>query len=137
MLDIAQLPNRPADAGTSSSSSGKSSSGKSLDYDAFLKLMIAQMKNQDPTEPMDTAQYMGQLASFSQVEQGVKTNAKLDSLLASSALSQAENAIGRTVTSADGTQSGSVTSVRLTEEGPLATLAGGGTLLLQTGVTIA
>ncbi len=31
-----------------------------VDYEAFLTLLIAQMKNQDPTEPMDATQYMSQ-----------------------------------------------------------------------------
>ena len=35
-----------------------------LDYSAFLRLLIAEMKNQDPTKPMDSAQYVAQLASF-------------------------------------------------------------------------
>ena len=51
----------------------------SIDYNAFLRLLIAQMKNQDPTKPMDLAQFMAQLASFSNVEQGIKMNQKLDS----------------------------------------------------------
>jgi flagellar basal-body rod modification protein FlgD len=38
-----------------------------LDQNAFLKLMIAQLKNQDPTKPQDTTQFMSQLAQFSQV----------------------------------------------------------------------
>src|SRR5581483_10586188 len=39
----------------------------SLDYDAFLRLLIAQMKNQDPTKPTDPSQFVAQLASFSSV----------------------------------------------------------------------
>jgi flagellar basal-body rod modification protein FlgD len=38
-----------------------------LDQNAFLKLMIAQLKNQDPTKPQDTTEFMSQLAQFSQV----------------------------------------------------------------------
>ena len=54
------------------------------------------MKNQDPTKPMDSAQFIAQLASFSDVEQAVKTNAKLDAMMSSLALTQAEGFIGRT-----------------------------------------
>ena len=112
------------------------SSVGNLDYNAFLQLLIAQLKNQDPTQPMDSAQFVSQLATFSQVEQSVSTNTKLDSLLTSQSLSLADSAIGRTVTSADGTQSGVVTSVKITNDGPLATLASGDTLLLGSGITI-
>ncbi|MBS9479297.1 flagellar hook assembly protein FlgD [Ancylobacter radicis] len=107
---------------------------QTLDYSAFLQLLIAQMKNQDPTEPMDSAQYMGQLASFSQVEQSMAANAKLDSLLTSSSLQIADAAIGRTVTSADGLVSGTVTSVRIAADAPIATLADGRELALSSGV---
>ncbi len=34
----------------------------------FMSLMIAQIKNQDPTNPLDASEYLGQLAQFSQVE---------------------------------------------------------------------
>jgi flagellar basal-body rod modification protein FlgD len=113
----------------------KSSAG-SLDYSAFLQLLIAQLKNQDPTKPMDSTQFVAQLATFSQVEQSVASNAKLDSLLTSSALSLADAVIGRTVTSADGTVTGKVTSVKITGEGPVATLENGDTLALGAGVVI-
>ncbi len=79
-----------------------------MDYNAFLKLLIAQLKNQDPTKPMDSTQFVAQLATFSQVEQSIATNSKLDALLTASALSMADGVIGRTITSADGTTSGIV-----------------------------
>jgi flagellar basal-body rod modification protein FlgD len=105
-------------------------------YDNFLKLLMTQMKNQDPTEPMKSTEYMAQLATFSQVEQTVKGNAKLDALLASSALSQADSVIGRTVTSADGKVSGQVTSVTITNEGAVARLTGGANILLGPGIVV-
>jgi len=107
-----------------------------LNYNDFLQLLIAQLKNQDPTQPMDSTQFMSQLATFSEVEQSVATNSKLDSLLTSSALAQADSVIGHTVTSSDGKTSGEVVSVKITTNGPLATLKGGGTLLLGSGVSI-
>ena len=67
-----------------------------VDYNAFLQLLIAQMKNQDPTSPTDMSQYMSQFAQMSSVEQAIQTNTKLDTLLSSTALSQAESLIGRT-----------------------------------------
>ena len=105
-------------------------------YDNFLKLLMTQMKNQDPTEPMKSTDYMAQLATFSQVEQTVKGNAKLDALLASSSLSQADSVIGRTVTSADGKISGQVASVMITSEGAIAKLSSGANILLGPGITV-
>jgi flagellar basal-body rod modification protein FlgD len=126
-----------ASAPAAKSAGAASTAASSVDYNAFLKLLITQLKNQDPTEPMDTGQFMAQLASFSQVEQGILTNQKLDSLLTASSLAQADGAIGHTVTSPDGSVTGVVESVKITGEGPLATLDTGDTLLLGPGVTVA
>ena len=107
-----------------------------LDYNAFLKLLIAQMQNQDPTKPMDSTEFVAQLAAFSNVEQGIKTNSKLDSLMTALALTQADALIGHTVTSADGSLTGEVTSVRITSSGAVATLANGMEIPLQAGITV-
>jgi flagellar basal-body rod modification protein FlgD len=121
--------------GTSETTAAKASAA-ALDYDTFLKLLIAQMKNQDPTKPMDSTEYVAQLATFSQVEQSIQTNARLDSLLTSSALSLAEGLIGRTVTSPSGETTGTVVSVRITSDGPIATLEDGTTMTIGDGVVI-
>ena len=107
-----------------------------VDYQSFLKLLVAQMKNQDPTNPMDSTQYMAQLASFSQVEQSVQMNTKLDLMLQSSALAQADALIGRTITSADGETTGKVKEVRLISNGIVAVLEGGKEITIGAGVTI-
>ena len=107
-----------------------------LDYNSFLTLLVAQLKNQDPTEPRDSAQYIAQLATFSNVEQSIKSNAKLDQLMTAFALSQADDVIGRTVTSADGSISGQVTALKVITGGALAILANGVELPLGAGVVI-
>lgn len=107
-----------------------------LGYDDFLKLLLAQMQNQDPLKPIDSTEYVSQLATFSNVEQGIKQNAKLDQILITSNLSQAGNAIGKVVTSADGTISGVVRSVRIDDLGATALLANGKEIELTSGVTI-
>ncbi len=107
-----------------------------VDYQSFLKLLVAQMKNQDPTDPMDSTQYVAQLAAFSQVEQSVQINSKLDQMLQASALAQADSLIGRTVTSADGEVSGVVEEVRLISNGIVAMLEGGAEIVIGPGVVI-
>ena len=107
-----------------------------LDYNSFLTLLVAQLKNQDPTEPRDSAQYIAQLATFSNVEQAIKSNAKLDQLMTAFALSQADAVIGRTITSADGSISGKVEALRIISGGAVAVLANGTELPLGAGVTI-
>ena len=107
-----------------------------VDYDAFLKLLVAQLKNQDPTKPMDSSEFMAQLASFSNVEQGIKTNTKLDQLLISQALNQVDGLIGKTVTSPDGTVSGVVKEVQIYKNGAVAVLDNGKEVLMDAGVKI-
>ncbi|WP_281004785.1 flagellar hook assembly protein FlgD [Mesorhizobium hawassense] len=107
-----------------------------VDYQSFLKLLIAEMKNQDPTKPMDSTQYVAQLATFSQVEQSVQTNTKLDQIMSSSALSQADAIIGRNITSADGKTSGTVASVTLSSSGLIAVLQDGTQVPVGEGVSI-
>jgi flagellar basal-body rod modification protein FlgD len=107
-----------------------------VDYQSFLKLLIAQMKNQDPTQPMDSTQYVAQLATFSQVEQSVQMNTKLDSILQSSALSQADALIGHSITSADGKTTGTVSEVRLSSTGLIAVLEDGTEMAVGPGVTV-
>jgi flagellar basal-body rod modification protein FlgD len=107
-----------------------------LDYNAFLTLMLEQMKNQDPTAPVDHAQNLAQLASFSNVEQSIKLNSKLDLLLAQGQAADAAGLIGKTLTSADGTVSGRITSVEIAGQGLVAHLEGGQSLTMATGVRL-
>lgn len=125
-------------SGTSSTTSTTTADAKkaTINYDSFLRLLVAQMKNQDPTEPKDNAQYLGQLASFSAVEQSVNTNKKLDALMSSIEQFRAGSLIGRTVTSADGQTSGVVKSVVVGADGSTAQLVNGKTLPLEAGITI-
>ena len=111
-------------------------SRNALNYDAFLRLLVAQMQNQDPTEPQDSSQYLSQLASFAAVEQNIATNSKLDNLMTAMALTQANAVIGRTVTSADGTISGVVKSVAVADGAAVAILESGQRLTLGSGVSI-
>ena len=57
-----------ASASATSLSTSKTADNNSLDKDAFLQLLVAQMKYQDPLEPTDNTQYISQLATFSQLE---------------------------------------------------------------------
>jgi flagellar basal-body rod modification protein FlgD len=48
------------------------------DFQTFLQLLTAQLRNQDPLKPMESTEFVAQLASFSAVEQQVRTNDRLD-----------------------------------------------------------
>ena len=70
-----------------------------IDFQSFLTLLTAQLRNQDPLSPLDSTQFVAQLASFSTVEQLVTANRRLDAIadtLAPSGLQNYANWIGRT-----------------------------------------
>ena len=121
---------------TSSGTQNNDTPTANVDYQAFLKLLVAEMKHQDPTEPMKSTDYVAQLASFSQVEQSVQLNTKLDQLLQTTSLTQAGALIGRTITSADGEVTGTVKEVKLYSDGLMAILEDGGEVAVLPGVTI-
>lgn len=126
-----------APSSTQTQNETQTTSGAStLDYDAFLKLLTAQMKFQDPTKPMDSTQFVSQLASFSNVEQAIKTNSKLDALITTMSLNQADGLIGKTVTSSDGTVSGKVKAVQIFSDGAVAILENDAIVLMEAGVKV-
>ena len=122
---------------SSSSSTSSSTATNSLSYNDFLTLLLAEMKNQDPTSPMDATQEVSQLATISEVGQAVQTNTTLSSLLTTSALTQSELAVGGAVTSADGKTSGTVQSVSVDSSGAAtATLTNGDTVTYANGAVV-
>ena len=68
----------PYDAATTST--GDSATDNSLGNEEFLTLLVAQLENQNPLDPADTEQFTDQLAQFSQVEQLINVNEKLDEM---------------------------------------------------------
>lgn len=117
-------------------SASSDAASASMNYDSFLKLLIAQMQNQDPTEPMDASSQISQLATFSQVEQSIKTNTLLRSMLQAEALTKAGDLVGKTVTSSDSATTGVVSGAKVSDDAITLTTAAGGTISLQTGVKI-
>lgn len=119
-----------------SASSSTAAATANVDYQTFLRLLVAQMKNQDPTKPMESTEYMAQLASFSNVEQSIQLNSKLDQLLSASYLSQADALIGRTITSPDGQVTGTVVEVKVYDDGLIAVLDTGEEMIVGGGVKV-
>ena len=132
MTNVDMTTTIPAGANQQATTQSKTA----VDYNSFLKLLVAEMKNQDPTKPMDATQYVAQLATFSQVEQSVQTNSKLSQIMQSSALAQADAIIGRTIISADGSAKGVVAEVRLAANGLIAVLQDGTQVAVGPGVTV-
>ncbi len=79
---------------TSSSTVTGSTTGIANNFDQFLSLLTTQLKNQSPLDPLDTNQFTAQLVQFAGVEQQLRTNETLASLLSLSAAGTATNAVG-------------------------------------------
>lgn len=79
---IAKQKAAAAAANTSTSSTTETSITKVTgDFNTFLKILTTQMKNQDPTAPMDANTFTQQLVQFSSIEQQINANGKLDNIL--------------------------------------------------------
>ena len=76
----------PAAATSTANANGTSTGASALNqlsgnFSTFLTLLTTQLKNQDPTSPMDSNQFTQQLVEYSQVEQQINTNTNLQSLI--------------------------------------------------------
>lgn len=68
-----------------------------LGKDDFLKILMAQMTNQDPTSPMDNTQFIAQMAQFSSLEQMTNMSTNFEKLASMVSASEAQSLLGRTV----------------------------------------
>jgi flagellar basal-body rod modification protein FlgD len=78
---VGSTPATGSTASTGSSSSSSTSNLLGSNFNTFLTLLTTQLKNQDPTSPLDTNQFTAQLVQFSQVEQAINTNTNLQALI--------------------------------------------------------
>jgi flagellar basal-body rod modification protein FlgD len=80
----------PPPSSASSASQGQLTS----DINTFLKLFTEQLKNQDPSAPLDSNEFTQQIAQYSSVQQQVNTNSNLEKLLAANQQTIASTAVG-------------------------------------------
>ena len=116
-MDINALKSTSTPADSTQAAGGKNAE---LGKDQFLKLFVAQLQHQDPMNPMQDQDFMGQMASFSTLEQ-VTNMAKANEVMAKNlSLSQSVGLLGRTVTwtdAAKATHTGVVENVNQTKDG--------------------
>lgn len=85
---------------TGTGQSGQSQAKLEEDLNRFLNLLVTQLKNQDPLDPMDSSEFTSQLVQFANVEQQIYQNANLEKMLKLQEASQTSTMvdyIGRTV----------------------------------------
>jgi flagellar basal-body rod modification protein FlgD len=117
-----------AATGTSSTASGASAAPGAalpvdqLGKDTFLKLMVAQLRNQDPMNPTDSTQFLAQTAQFTSLEKMDELAQQSAQALSAQMSFGASGLVGKPVTylAEDGTETqGSVSSVAFTSTGPM------------------
>jgi flagellar basal-body rod modification protein FlgD len=84
---IGQTPEKPT-----------STSGSKLGQDAFLKLLVAQLKYQDPMNPADGAEFLAQTAQFTQVEKLSELATTQQAMVSAQLMLSASTLVGRSVT---------------------------------------
>jgi flagellar basal-body rod modification protein FlgD len=108
--------------GTSSSSTDTSSvtGGTALGKDAFLKLLVAQLRYQDPSKPTDASQFLAETAQFTLVEKFDALATANQAVLNATQTQAATGMVGKQVTWTDstGTHSGAVTGVSIKDGVP-------------------
>lgn len=114
-------------APVSSSSATTSQTAQSafgLEFESLLRIILTQLTYQDPLKPMENAEFVSQLAQFSQLQQTQSMNDQLTNLLAAQSATQATSLLGRTidVSAGQGTISGKVETVAFTSGQPVVTI---------------
>jgi flagellar basal-body rod modification protein FlgD len=101
---------------TSTASATVNRNDQTMGKDTFLKLLVAQMRYQDPANPVDSTQMVAQTATFSQVEKLEELVAQNASMLVLQESATAGSLVGKTATYTDTTgaaRTGVISSVRL------------------------
>lgn len=122
-MALVDLINQYGTGQNTATGTGKQELGK----DDFLKLLVMQLKNQDPLEPLKNEEFIAQLAQFNSLEQMINLNKSFEGMLALQTLSNAASFIGREVAwyGDDGTQlTGTVLEVELSYGTPMLNVEG-------------
>ena len=83
MIDPITAARQPDKSSIAGGNQNTAQTSAASDFQSFLTLLTAQLRNQDPLSPLDSTQFVEQLASFSAVEQQIETNKKLDEIASS------------------------------------------------------
>ncbi len=123
-MDVNQIKTTGAGSAATQDVSGKNAQ---MGKDQFLKLFVAQLQHQDPMNPMQDQDFMGQMASFSTLEQVTNMASANEAMAANLHLSQSVGLIGRTVTwmdESDATHTGVVEKVTQIDGTSVLTVSG-------------
>ena len=121
-LNRRAMDTHPAPVIGTSEGATRQTDAQAVGKDVFLKLLVAQLKYQNPMEPVDSSQFMAQTAQFTMVEKLQVMAAQTGVLVAGEAAQRAAGLLGRQVTYLDragATHHGVVTGTRFGPDGPV------------------
>jgi flagellar basal-body rod modification protein FlgD len=109
---------------TAAAGSTSISQSSNIGIQDFLKILTAQLNNQDPLKPVDNQEFVAQIAQFATLEQSRQLNEKIDNLLSVQSSVQSLTLLGRTVdANVNGFLiTGKVTALDVTTGSPLLTV---------------
>jgi len=90
---------------------GEAGEKNNLGKESFLKLLVTELKHQDPTKPMEDKEFIAQMAQFSSLEQMSNMNKEIKNLLGSSRASEAYGILGKEVDTFDSVKKTRVTGI--------------------------
>ena len=119
--------------GTTTSTATSATQAAGISQDDFMRIMLTQLRFQDPLKPADNQQFVAQLAQFSALEINRQQSEKIDTLLTIQGVDQAIGLIGRNVSVQTDTGSvfGSVTTVSFSTGQPRLSVLAGSTSLVD------
>ena len=118
-MTTAKLSN--ATTGNQLPASVKKTNKMALDSSDFIKMMITQLQNQDPTQPASSDQLLAQMSQIGQLQASTQLQSSLSGLVAQNQIGSAGNLIGKSVTGLDDQNNqvtGVVNSVRVQQNPP-------------------
>ncbi len=121
MADLTVNATSSSTASNNTTTSETKKAAKELDKDAFLKLLVTQLKYQDPMKPLEDKEFIVQMAQFSSIEQLQNLSIGMDNFIElqtqATLMAQATGFLGRTVTvydaASDKSVSGKVSGVKV------------------------
>lgn len=123
----------PVGGSTSGGAGTRSLGAAGIDKDAFMKLLVAQLRMQNPLSPLDNEAFIAQMTQFATLEQVQAVAASSARVERAEAQQLAISLIGKTVTYGpeNERQSGRVVRVELADDGPALVLDNGGRTSLE------
>jgi flagellar basal-body rod modification protein FlgD len=133
---LSQLANTQSQSSQNSTGAARQAANPyaNMESGEFVKLLVQQLQNQNPSDPQDSSKILEQLSSIRNIESNLQLQDQLENLVSENQVAKASSLIGQVVEGRDGSNNevaGQVTAVRVTDEGAQLELDTGKTLAMD------